>query len=314
VAEVFRDEHDRDGRDQRHRLPAPRRHGQLRPSDPRGGRNAREVDRPAEAEAAYRQELAICEDLATDFARWPQYREHVADSAWRLGKFLLKANRADEAELLLQTALKAMERVVADAPSQANFRRRLARQYVAAGDLMHKAGRPADAEKAYQRAIKTWEELLEAFPDVLIYHRELARFLAQAPLSRLRNLERATELATQGIELASDDVASWYTLAIVHYAAGRWDAARVALEKSLKIQPEGSVSRLFLLAMTQWQLGDRPSAQRSYQQAVDWMQKDGPDNKVLRHVHAEAAELLGVKYAPSGVAAGQDEPAEQEVP
>ena len=93
--------------------------------------------------------------------------------------------------------------------------------------------------------------------------------------------ERATELATQGTELAADDVASWYTLGVVHYAAGRWDAARVALEKSLKIKPEGSVSRLFLLAMTQWHLGDHPAAQRSYQQAVDWMQKDGPDNKEL---------------------------------
>jgi tetratricopeptide (TPR) repeat protein len=272
------------------------------------------TNRHAEAEAAYRQELAICEALATDFASWPQYREHVADSAGRLGNFLLKANRADEAEPLLQTALKAMERVVADAPSQANFRRRLAGQYVAAGDLMHKAGRPADAEKAYQRAIETREQLLEAFPDVLINIRELARFLAQTPVSRLRNLERATELATQGIELASDDVASWYTLGVVHYAAGRWDPARVALEKSLKIQPEGSVSPLFLLAMTQWQLGDRPAAQRTYQQAVDWMQKDRPDNKELRHLHAEAAELLGVKYTPSVVAGGQDESAEQEVP
>jgi tetratricopeptide (TPR) repeat protein len=272
------------------------------------------TNRLSEAEAAFRQELAICEALATDFASWPQYREHVADSAWRLGKFLLKANRANEGEQLLQTALKAMERVVADAPSQANFRRRLARQYVAAGDLMHKAGRPADAEKAYQRAIDTWEQLLEAFPDVLIYHRELARFLAQVPVIRLRDWERATELATQGTELAGDDVASWYTLGVVNHAAGRWGAARVALEKSLKIKPEGSVSRLFLLAMSQWQLGDRSAAQKSYQQAVDWMQKDGPANKELRHLHAEAAELLGVEYAPTIVAVGQDESAEQEVP
>ena len=96
--------------------------------------------------------------------------------------------------------------------------------------------------------------------------------------------------------------------------AGRWDAAREALEKSLKIQPEGSVSRLFLLAMTQWQLGDLPAAQRHYQQGVDWMEKERPDNKDLRHLRAEAAELLGVKYTPSVLAGGQAELTEQEVP
>ena len=127
-------------------------------------------------------------------------------------------------------------------------------------------------------------------------------------------MERATELATRGIELATDDAASWYTLGVVHYAAGRWDAARVALEKSLKIQPEGSGSRWFLLAMTQWQLGDRLAAQSSYGQAVEWMEKNGPDNKELRRLRAEAAALLGIKTTPSVVAAGQDEPAKQKVP
>ncbi|MEX2169555.1 MAG: protein kinase [Pirellulales bacterium] len=272
------------------------------------------TNRLAEAEAAYRQELAIQEDLATDFASWPQYREHVADSAWRLGQFLLKSNRADEAEQLLQTALEAMERVVADAPNQPNFRRRLARQYVAAGDLMHQAGRLADAEQAYQRAIETWEQLVDAFPDVPLNHRELARFLAQTSVGRLRNLEQATELATRGTELAPGDAASWYTLGVVHYAAGRWDEARVSLEKSLDIQPEGGGSVLFLLAMTQFQLGDRIAAESCYGQAVEWIEKNGPNNSELRRLRAEAAELLGIKITPPIIAAGRDVPTEQEVP
>jgi serine/threonine protein kinase/tetratricopeptide (TPR) repeat protein len=272
------------------------------------------TNRPADAEAAYRQELAICEDLATDFARWPQYREHVADSSWRLGNFLLKTNHADEAEKLLHTALKAMEQVVADAPNQPNFRRRLARQYVTAGDLMRKAGRRTDAEKSYQRALETWEELVGEYPDVAINYRELARFLAQAPVDQLRNLERATELATRATDLAPDEPASWHTLGMVHHAAGRWDEARVALEKSLKIQSEVGGSAWLLLAMTQWQLGDRVAAQRSYRQAVEWMEKNGQDNKDLRRLRAQAAALLGNKDTAAVVAAGQDEAPMQKVP
>jgi tetratricopeptide (TPR) repeat protein len=238
----------------------------------------------------------------------------VADSAWRLGNFLLKTDRTDEAEKILRKALEAMEQAVADAPTQANFRRRLAQLYVTVGRLMQKAGRRDDAEKAYQRAIETWEHLLEDYPDVAINHHELARFLAKPPATGLRNLERATKLATRGTELAPDDSASWYTLGAVQYAAGRWDEARVALEKAVKIGPEGSVSACFLLSRTQWQLGDRVAARRSYGQAVEWMEKDSPDDKDLQRLRAKAAALLGIKAAPAVAAAGQDEPPMQKMP
>ena len=238
----------------------------------------------------------------------------MADSAWRLGKFLLKANHTDEAEKVLRRALEAMEQAVADAPTQANFRRRLARQYVAVGDLMRKAGRPDDAENAYRRAIETWEQLLADYPDVAINHHELARFLVQSPASGLRNLERATEFATRATALAPDDSASWHTLGIGHYAAGRWDEARLALEKSAKFGPEGSVSACFLLSMAQWQLGDRIAARRSYRQAVERMGTKSRDDKDLRRLRAEAAALLGIKATEEVVAADQDEPPKQKAP
>jgi tetratricopeptide (TPR) repeat protein len=115
-------------------------------------------------------------------------------------------------------------------------------------------------------------------------------------------------LATQGVELAAEDASSWYTLGLVHYAAGRWDPARVALEKCLAIQPEGSASAGFLLAMTQWQLGDKSAAQRWYGQAISWTEKSGlTDN--LQRLRGETEELLGIKTTPAVVAVGVDEPA-----
>jgi tetratricopeptide (TPR) repeat protein len=184
----------------------------------------------------------------------------------------------------------------------------LATQYVAAGDLMHKAGRSSEALAAYQRAIDTWEQLLVDFPDVPLHHQELAQFLTQTPAVRLRNLDRATELAKQGVELAAEDAVSWYTLGLVHYAAGRWDEARVALEKCLTIQPESSASAGFLFAMTQWQLGDKSAAQKWYGQAISWSEKSGLTENT-RRFRAEAEELLGMKTTPAVVAVGVDEPA-----
>jgi tetratricopeptide (TPR) repeat protein len=176
---------------------------------------------------------------------------------------------------------------------------------------MNKAGRTGEAEKAYQRAIETWEQLLVDYPDVAINHHELARFLVQAPATGLCNMERATACATRATELAPDDASSWHTLGFVHYAAGRWEAARTALEQALKIRSEGSATG-FLMAMAQFRLGDRSGAQQTYRQAIEWMEKNGQDDREFRDLRAEAAALLGEDLSVATTA--QDEPTTQKMP
>ena len=51
----------------------------------------------------------------------------------------------------------------------------------------------------------------------------------------------------------------------------------------------------FFLAMTHWQLGSKEEARKWYDQAVQWMEKNAPENGELRHFRAEAAKLLGVE-------------------
>ena len=117
------------------------------------------------------------------------------------------------------------------------------------------------------------------YPDVPIKLPRVSKILSaiSRPIS-LRNLERATELATRATELAGDDAASWHTLGM--FITLRANGMKpLALEKSLEIQPESGSAR-FLLSMTQWQLGDLVAAQRSYVQA----EKDGPDKKGLRRL------------------------------
>ncbi len=173
---------------------------------------------------------------------------------------------------------------------------------------MQGAGRTEDARLAYQRAIETWERLVIDYPDISLNYRELARFLAKCPANSLRDLKRATELATRATDLAPSDAASWYTLGLVQCAGQTWDEARVALEKSLELRPEGTASTWFLLAMTQWQLGDRVTAQGSYTQGAARMEKSGQSSNELQRQRSEMAALLGIKITTAVVADDQDEP------
>jgi hypothetical protein len=51
----------------------------------------------------------------------------------------------------------------------------------------------------------------------------------------------------------------------------------------------------FFLAMAHWQLGHKEEARKWYDRAVEWMQKNKPNDEALHRFRAEAAMLLGMK-------------------
>ena len=56
----------------------------------------------------------------------------------------------------------------------------------------------------------------------------------------------------------------------------------------------GDHRRRFFLAMAYWQLGEKDKARLTYEDAVQWMDQNQPDNDYQRRFRAEAAELLGI--------------------
>jgi len=85
----------------------------------------------------------------------------------------------------------------------------------------------------------------------------------------------------------------WTTLGVAHYRAGEWNAAIEALEKSMELRPRADPSCGFFLAMACWQKGDTEQARSWYGKAVQWMEKDNPEDAEERRFRAEAAALLG---------------------
>ena len=78
-----------------------------------------------------------------------------------------------------------------------------------------------------------------------------------------------------------------------------WPVAIAALEKSTELRHRREPIGWLFLAMAHWQLGEKEEARRWYDKAVEWIEKDKPNDKELRRFCAEAKELLGVTENPS---------------
>jgi tetratricopeptide (TPR) repeat protein len=127
----------------------------------------------------------------------------------------------------------------------------------------------------------------------LLYN-NLAWFLATTGRPELRDPRRAVELAEKAVADAPNCHHIWSTLGVARYCNGDSAGAREALQKSIDLRSGGDSFDWFFLAMAHWQLDDKDQARQWYDKAVDWMDKNQPQNEELQRFHTEAAELLGI--------------------
>jgi tetratricopeptide (TPR) repeat protein len=144
-----------------------------------------------------------------------------------------------------------------------------------------------DALKDYQQ----YRKLTRDSPRAL---NQLAWFLANCPDARLRDTNQAVELAKKAVVLLPKEWSYWNTLGVAQYRAGDYNAAVVALEKSVQLGEGGTGSDWFVLAMSHWKLDMNDRARKAYDRAVRWMKQHASQDEELRRFRAEAAELLGI--------------------
>jgi tetratricopeptide (TPR) repeat protein len=168
-----------------------------------------------------------------------------------------------------------------------------------------------EAQGKLDEAIALLREASESRPDDTDFLNELAWRLATCHRPELRLPSRAIELGKKAVALAPRQATYWRTLGVAEYRAGHWIDAVGALTESMSLlggdelnigmSPNG-----FFLAMAHWQLGHKDEARKWYDQSVQWMKDDSPDDQQIRRFRAEAATLLGLP-APAA-------PARKEVP
>jgi tetratricopeptide (TPR) repeat protein len=141
----------------------------------------------------------------------------------------------------------------------------------------------------------------------------LAWLLATCPDPDLRDPSRAVGLAKKAVELAQAAPEFRNTLGVARYRAGDWPGAIEALAKSEELAPGTSVGfNAFFLAMAHRQLGHQDEPRQWYDRAVQWTEKNQPEDEELRRFRAEAAALLGL--GPRTDREGQPAPSDAAMP
>ncbi len=124
---------------------------------------------------------------------------------------------------------------------------------------------------------------------------EVAWLLVSCADVRIRRPQRAVELAAEAVRLSPNEATIWSTLGAAQYRVGNPQAAVEALKKSEELKYYRCGATWFFRAMAHWQLDQKEEARRWYGKAVEWTEKNDPEDEELRRFRAEAAELLKIE-------------------
>jgi tetratricopeptide (TPR) repeat protein len=230
-----------------------------------------ESGRLADAEADYRQTLAMCDKLAKASEFWFELQRYPFASAQEaLGDVLWATDRKEAAAGAYRRAEQTRAEILRSSREPKSFALYIAsaRFYASCPDVQFR-----DPAKAVEFAKEAVEKVAKS----------------DHPSPR-------------------EEGEGWQTLGIAQYRVGDWKATVAALEKAMRLRNGGDAADWFFLAMAHRQQGDKQEARRWWDRAVVWMDKNKPRDEELGRFRAEAAALLRIDEGPKGKPArGRDE-------
>ena len=136
-------------------------------------------------------------------------------------------------------------------------------------------------------------EAIRIKPRYAFAHNNLAWLLAQQLDPQRRDLQRALAHVRKAVELEPKNGTNFNTLGFVEYRSGNLDAARTALESSMKLRNGGDAYDWLILALIDERQSHKDQARAWYDKSMAWIKKNQIDDD-LRSLWSEAAETLGV--------------------
>jgi tetratricopeptide (TPR) repeat protein len=158
----------------------------------------------AEAEAEYRQGLALLEKLVADFPANPNYRRELAHNYNNLGLLLVELKQWAEAEGQYRRGLALLEQLAADSPDVTDHRVELGVVYINFSAFLYNRSRPDDSRAWCQKAIDALRPIYERGPPAVkakealrngYWRRAIAHDRMQKFAEAAADWDRATELS-----------------------------------------------------------------------------------------------------------------------
>jgi tetratricopeptide (TPR) repeat protein len=159
-----------------------------------------------DAEAAYRESVAIQREIFESQPKDPGRRHNLANELFNYGAFVYTRNRPSEALPLRQEAGKLLRQLVQDFSSNVRFRHMLARNQNAVGLLLAEVNRQGDAVPALREAVLLMEQLPETYPHPAVRRWRLADFTKDLAvvLDSLDRWDEASSHADRAIRLLTE--------------------------------------------------------------------------------------------------------------
>jgi tetratricopeptide (TPR) repeat protein len=234
-----------------------------------------------EAEPHVRESLALYQKLVDEFPGIPDYLFELARTFGNLGLLLAATQRDGEAVKAHRQAITRYEKVTAAVPERVDYRDMMLGNYFSLCQLL-------DRIEQYQEAEKLLREALNLHPGTPNLENQLAWLLANCGDPKMRRPAEAVELAKKLVREHDKAADPRRTLGVAHYRAGNYVEAVDALETSIKLEPPFDPVAWLFLSMAESKLGHPAKAQKWYDQAAEWMEK----NKNLVKSNRTASRLL----------------------
>ena len=245
------------------------------------------MKRPADAEPDLRRAIGIAEVAVQKFPDNLDHLDHLASATSALGTVLFGQGRMSEAEEPTRRAQALLGELMEKRPDSRRYRPPYFGTYSALATILSRTGRLEEAAETFRNAVQRWPDE----PGILNGH---AWFLVTVEEPRLRDAQRAVELARRATALDPESGSYLGTLGVALYRNGNRTDAIETLTRGNVLKDGGDAYNFFVLAMAHEQLGDSDTARDWFDRGVTWMNENKPDNEDLQRLNAEAAVLLGL--------------------
>jgi serine/threonine protein kinase len=286
----------------------------INPSDGSGPRRGNDADR------VYLYAIRHCDDIRRLTLQDLLVSELAAKAARRAGFYRTILGQA-KGRGDYEQAIRTYEALIQQQPGFIWLRTGLIETLLEYSEGLTRNGDRTAAGPRFRRALQLAEDLIGDpavaapcyYKPLIASINGLAWELVVRPPGDPSDTARAIRLARQAVAWETTEIPYYphvlqvhRTLGVASCRAGDWSAAAAALEKSIAATEGGDSRDWFFLAIARHRQGDRAGAQKWYERAASWMERNPAQARdgELAQIRAEAGEVFGRPALASGLKPG----------